>query len=230
MFSPDGSASKVNTPYNATVTTTQEKELADGSVVRSSVTTHQARDSAGRTRTESSLECQPGSDGVSHRVFHIGVYDPTTGTSMIWTPDDPAKVLRVLHESRLPPVAKPVLAKPDTNTRHDAKVGRGCPCFPVFRTEDLGNRSIAGVIADGTRLTNKIPAGVGGKGQPSKNVREIWVARGLGLWMLRIEENPIKGRTTTEVVDLNQGEPDASLFTPPAGYKLEGQGSVKTSQ
>lgn len=34
---------KVGAPYSATVTTTQDKKLADGSVVHGSVTTYQAR-------------------------------------------------------------------------------------------------------------------------------------------------------------------------------------------
>lgn len=220
MFSY-GNVSKVNAPYSATATTKQENKLADGSVVHTSVTTHEARDSAGRRRVETSLGCQPGPDGERHPVVRIGVSNPATGTSTSWTPDDPAKVYRVIKIPVLTTVAKP---ETGMDIRQDA-AGRHALASMGIRTEDLGSKSIAGVIADGTRFIHKIPAGVGGKDQPSENVSEIWVARGLGLWMLRIVENPIDGRTTTEVVDLKQGEPDASLFAPPAGYKLEEQGA-----
>jgi hypothetical protein len=41
--------------------------------------------------------------------------------------------------------------------------------------------------------------------------------------MLRIQDDPQNGRTTTEVTDFKLAEPDPSLFAPPPGYKVEEQ-------
>lgn len=38
--------------------------------------------------------------------------------------------------------------------------------------------------------------------------------------MLRIDDDPQNGRTTTEGTSLTLAEPDPSLFVPPPGYKL----------
>jgi hypothetical protein len=84
--------------------------------------------------------------------------------------------------------------------------------------EDLGSKSIAGVMADGTRTVNTVPSGQAGNDQPTKIVDETWVAKDLDLALLRIEDNSRTGRTTTEVVNLKKGELEASLFGTPAGY------------
>ena len=42
----------------------------------------------------------------------------------------------------------------------------------------------------------------------------------MGLVLMAINDDPRRGRTTTEYEELNRGEPDPSLFTPPADYKV----------
>ena len=75
-------------------------------------------------------------------------------------------------------------------------------------------------MADGTRTVNTPRPGQAKTVSPGKIVDETWVAKDLDLAMLRGRvEGRGTGRTTTEVVDLKPGEPDASLlFTAPAGY------------
>ncbi len=95
-----------------------------------------------------------------------------------------------------------------------------------IHTEDLGSKTIAGVVAKGTRTVQTVPAGQAGISQPIKIVNEIWIFEDLDLWMLSIDDNSATGKTTTEVVDLKLGEPDASLFSPPpADYKLQEHGA-----
>src|SRR5580700_4829331 len=74
-----GPIPKVGSPYTATLTTTQDRTLADGSVVHGSVTTYQARDTAGRLWQKRSLGCQPGPDGERHPVLQTMVSDPGNG-------------------------------------------------------------------------------------------------------------------------------------------------------
>jgi hypothetical protein len=210
-------AYKIGAPYTATVTETHEQKLPDGSVVRGSATTHQARDSAGKTFEERSMGCQPGPDGERHPVVQRLISDAANGTTTSWNVDDPAKVLHVLH--RPPRVARPP-AKADEG--EDAAARQALAQMGI-QEEDLGSKSIAGVVAQGTRTVNAAPAGRAGS-NPLKIVDETWVAKDLDLAVLRINDNSAAGKTTTEVVELKLGEPDASLFAPPAGYKVEEQG------
>src|SRR5450631_4541398 len=89
-----GAVPKVGAPYSATVKTTHEQKLADGTSIYSTVTNHQARDAAGRTWEARSLGCQAGPDGERHPVMQEMEYDPGTRTTISWRVDDPAKVLR----------------------------------------------------------------------------------------------------------------------------------------
>ena len=207
-----GPVAKVGAPYSATVTTTQDQTLANGSVVHGSVTTYQARDAAGKVWEKTSLGCQPGPDGERHPVLQILVSDPRTRTTISWKVDDPAKVLRVVHEP-----ARVVPPPATTDEREEAAARRAMEEMGIH-TEDLGSKNIAGVVADGSRTVNTLPASQAGNHQPIKIVDETWVAKDLDLAMLRINDNSRTGRTTTEVVDLKQGEPDPLLFAPPAGY------------
>jgi hypothetical protein len=210
---------KVGAPYSATVATTQDKKLEDGSVVHGSVTTYQARDATGRTWEKRSLGCQLGADGERHPVVQILVYDPKKQTTISWSVDDPAKVYRSVHTApvRLPPAK--------TDEKSEAAARRAMEQMGIHM-EDLGSKTIAGVMTDGTRTVQTVLAGQAGISQPIKIVRETWVFEDLNLRMLQIDDNSATGKTTTEVVNLKMGELDASLFAPPADYKLEGQ-SVK---
>lgn len=199
-------------PYSATVITTQDRTLADGSIVHGSVTTYQTRDAAGRTWQKRSLGCQPGPDGERHPVFQILVSDPATGTTISWKVDDPAKVFRVLHN----PPRKPL--PPVTTDKSKEAAGIRAMEEMGIHTEDLGSKKIAGVMADGTRFVNTVPAGQAGNDRPIKIVNESWVSKDLGLTMLSINDNSKTGRMATEVVDLKQGAPDPALFAPPANY------------
>jgi len=39
--------------------------------------------------------------------------------------------------------------------------------------------------------------------------------------VMRVHKDPWSGEVTTKVTNIRRGEPDASLFTPPADYKVE---------
>jgi hypothetical protein len=87
-------------------------------------------------------------------------------------------------------------------------------------SEKLGTRMIAGFLCDGNRTTGTTPVGEIGNDKPIVIMGESWVARDTGIVMLRIQDQPGDGRTTTEVTDLKLADPDTSLFAPPPDYKL----------
>jgi len=52
-------------------------------------------------------------------------------------------------------------------------------------------------------------------------LHEQWHSNDHKILLKMINDDPRRGRTTVEVEDLVLSEPDASLFTVPAGYKIE---------
>jgi hypothetical protein len=71
---------------------------------------------------------------------------------------------------------------------------------------------INGVPCNGSRLTTTTPIGERGNDLPMARIGEQWVSRDLGIMMLHIVESEETGHTVTEVTDLVQYEPDASVF------------------
>ena len=213
-----GTVPKTNAPYSATVVTTHDQKLADGNVIHGSATTQQARDSEGGTRSETSAGCIYGEDGQLHPVVRVSIYDPITRTSLSWSTNDGGpKIVRVFHRTER------VAAAPSTTAAQQVQPRVRPPAPPRARNENLGIKTIAGVMAEGSRTVRTIPAGQEGNEQPMEVLDEMWVAKDIGLAMLKISDDPRSGRTTTEVTELNQGEPDAALFAAPAGYTMEEQ-------
>jgi hypothetical protein len=218
-----GGQNRSGAPYSATVKTTHEQKLADGNAIHGSTTTHQARDSAGRTMTEIAAGCTYGPDGQLQALIRITVNDSETRTLLSWTVNDSSqkKIARVVHQPELVP-AKPSV---QTSQRLQAAQMRQRSRTEV-RSENLGSKIIAGVMAEGNRMTRTVPAGEEGNDLQLEIVDETWTAKDLGLIVVRISDDPRHGRDTTEIVELKQGEPDPALFVPRADYTLEEQ-SVK---
>ena len=216
-------------PYTGKVRTTFEQKLADGNTIHSSSEVREARDSEGRWMTERQMGCAPGSDGQMHPLTFVNVNDPVAHTSMNWTEGDDLqpKVVHVFHQPQpQTPIQKQELTPEQQEQRQkmlEALQTRAQDQRADTRTEQLGTKTIAGIGADGFRTTRTIPAGAQGNDLPMEIVNETWRSKDLGLTLMRINDDPRRGRTTAEYIELQQGEPDPALFNPPAGYTIEEQ-------
>ena len=92
-----------------------------------------------------------------------------------------------------------------------------------WQTENLGSREFAGIVANGTRRTLTIPAGEQGNALPLVTVNESWTSSQLNLDVMAIFDDPRRGRTTVEIIELHRGDPDPSLFSPPKDYIVKEQ-------
>jgi hypothetical protein len=214
-----GAFPKTGAPYSATVQTTYEQKFADGNAIHGQVVTHDYRDSAGRLRSETTTSlCNIGPDGQYRPVFSVSINDPVARISIYWRINDIGeKIARFAHQpdpkSTPPPPPlteeqrKLIALAQERSTRNS-------------HSEKLGTRIIAGFLCDGNRTTGTTPAGEIGNDKPIEVMGEGWIARDTGIMMLRIQDEPGDGRTTTEVTDLSLTEPDPSLFAPPPDYKL----------
>jgi hypothetical protein len=206
-------------PFTATGKTTFEQKLPDGNRIHAETITHQARDSGGRTWTESTQGCDIGEDGQSHPRKSIQVYDPKARTTMNWQVDlISPKVVRVYHQD--PPSPNKSLTPEEIAEQQKRAKLAMLQNRAESHTEQLGTRDFHGQTAQGTRTTRTIPAGQEGNDLPLVTVTERWLSRDLGLTLMSVTDDPRRGKTTFEYEELNLGEPDPSLFVAPEGYKV----------
>jgi hypothetical protein len=95
------------------------------------------------------------------------------------------------------------------------------------KTESLGVQNIEGVQAEGTRSTTTIPAGAIGNERAIDVVYEKWYSKDLQMTILSKHNDPRSGEQTYRLTNIRRDEPPASLFTPPADYKLIESGAPK---
>jgi hypothetical protein len=94
---------------------------------------------------------------------------------------------------------------------------------PERKTEKLGGKTIAGVYAEGTRLTITYPVGFFGNDKPIIAFHETWMSSDLKLVVLSVDDDPRTGARITEVTNLDRGEPNPALFQVPEGYTIRDQ-------
>jgi hypothetical protein len=196
--------------YTATVKQTFEQSLSDGNTIRWTVEAVQARDEAGRTMRQFIQGCEPDAGQWQLRI-RTSIVDPASKTDTSWNSGPGSMALTtVFHqtESTTPPDWKEIARTPSA------------PYKPEMTRENLGTRTIAGMEATGTRITEIVPAGQEGNDMPLKIVHETWLNPQNHTTLLAIDDDPRTGHHTWEVESLTVGPPDPALFTPPPNYKL----------
>jgi len=87
--------------------------------------------------------------------------------------------------------------------------------------EELGEQTIEGILATGTRTTSTIAAGVLDNEQPIRIVSEEWFSPELQVLVMTKHSDPRVGETTYRLVNVSRTEPAKSLFELPAGYTIK---------
>jgi hypothetical protein len=102
----------------------------------------------------------------------------------------------------------------------EARAGRGGRGEGVANRESLGEQTVEGVTATGTRTTTTIAAGAVGNEQPITIVSEQWYSSELQMLVLTKHNDPRAGETVYRVTNIVRSEPDQSLFQVPSDYTL----------
>ena len=229
-----------NAPFCATVLTGRIQNLADGNRIQQTSSERICRDSKGRTRRE--MDPSSRVDGTSH------------GPRLMTTISDPiANVAYTLNERQRTAWKHPmrIAASGSTVIRTGDSKFTGNSSFsnflltpnpnsrviingkelkpPDFNVEDLGEDSINGFPAKGTRITRTIPAGEMGNEQPMKVVTERWFSETLKMTLRTKQSDPRMGDTLTELTNISTAEPDPSLFQVPADYTIEDPPNLRVS-
>ena len=164
-----------------------------------------------------------GAAGARGRVGGGGVMTPAEAAEASKRLETEVKALadaKATYEARMAAEGKPAapVAAPALTP---ALRGGGPGSSGETTREELGNQTIEGVIANGSRSTTVIPAGAIGNLQPIKIVSEQWMANDLKVLVLTRFSDPRTGETTYKLQNIVRAEPDRSLFSPPPDYTVK---------
>lgn len=208
-------------PFSAVVTTESTTVFSDGNRILRSNTVRYFRDGQGRTRTERNFAIT-GEDVTAQARPRISINDPVSGERILLFPEH--KLAFVIQQ----PATGAALA-PKTADAADRSppfglmgIGMGIGAEPFTEasaaTTSLGEKTVNGTLAQGTRWVRTIPSGAIGNEKPITSTREEWFSADLGLIVQITQQSTLGGRVTLNLTQLDRSEPDPSLFTVPAGY------------
>jgi len=223
-------------PFCATVSTEHTQNLSDGNRIHTTDSSTLCRDSEGRTRREASLNLM-GAAAQASTPKLVTIVDPVAGVRYILDATD-----KIAHKMPLktfgpdgPPPDGPIGPRKGDRVMIVQDSGGSGPNL-FFKdieinktgpdssnppaTENLGDQTINGIHATGSRVTTTIPAGKMGNEKPIIVTSERWYSPELQATVMTKHNDPWSGELKTEFTNVNTSEPDASLFTVPSDYKV----------
>jgi hypothetical protein len=218
-----GGQGVTGSPVSAREETRTVQTLGDGTQLDSSEVSQFYRDNQGRTRMERTV------DGKTI----VQIVDPVASVRITLDPaaKSATRITMVGAGRGGRGVATDTVRTNSTETSGGVPGvlmvmpdGGGRPHFnPQVKEEDLGLQMQNGIMAEGTRVTNTIPAGAIGNNRDIQEVNERWYSKDLQMMVKTINSDPRFGITTYEMTNISQAAPDAGLFMIPAGYTITEQ-------
>lgn len=233
-------------PFSAQAVTQTTQVLADGNQINHTETSQLFRDSAGRTRHESTLSVVgPWAAAKTPRQI-VNISDPVAGFNYMLDVNDKTAVKLPFHsgpgrmkEARVmmmgggggnvvfqksiegpdAPVTAGVAVASDAEPDSQNKIQR--------TTESLGTQQMAGVTAEGTRTTETVPAGLIGNKNPIVAISERWYSPDLHVTVYSKRIDPRFGTTVYQLTGITRAEPDASLFQVPPDYTIKDKPGIQ---
>lgn len=170
-----------------------------------------ARDNLGRIHNEMRAMV-PASVRTTPALLVVHVYDPQNRMNEYLYPQQKTYRMQMLNR---PPATDTIedFASPSSASQ---------PSSQYTRQEDLGQRTIAGVPANGVRITQTLPPDVSGTNAEVVVTDEYWYSEDLRMNLAVRHNDPRTGSFAATVTAVNRGQPDASLFSVPADYRMAG--------
>ena len=221
-------------PYSATITNESVQTLADGNRIVQSSTGTTARDSHGRTRQDAPMP-PIGNLSAANAPHLVFIMDPVAQASYTLNLTDKTAEKMSIPSGAPGPSAATAGARQVFVTQSGAVQVPDAPPPPPanaiakslgseehaeLTTEDLGTETMEGLLVTGTRTTRTIPAGEIGNEKPISIVTEVWTSPDLKTIVYSKRSDPRMGEQTFKLANIVRAEPDASLFTVPADFKL----------
>jgi len=219
-------------PYSATITNESVQTLADGNRIVQSSTGTTARDSRGRTRQDAPLP-PIGNLSAANAPHLVFIMDPVAQVSYTLNLTDKTAEKMSIPSGAPGPSAATAGARQVFVTQSGAVQVPDAPPPAIaiakslgseehaeVTTEDLGTETMEGLLVTGARTTRTIPAGEIGNEKPISIVTEVWTSPDLKTIVYSKRSDPRMGEQTFKLANIVRAEPDASLFTVPADFKL----------
>jgi hypothetical protein len=219
-------------PYSAEAVTETTQTLPDGNRIVNKSTSKIYRDSAGRERREQPLPSFGKLASGDTAPVMIMISDPVAKVnysletrSKTATKMPAPGLLRMADKAGMvggtfTAIAPAPLAGGGGNQIFFSQGRLATAPQSAQKKEDLGQRTIDGVVADGTRTTTTIPAGEVGNERPIDVVSERWYSSDLQVLVMSKDTDPRMGETTYQLTNVSRVEPAASFFEVPADYQL----------
>lgn len=233
-------------PYSATITNESTQTLTDGTHIVQNSTGTTARDAQGRTRQDAALPAigNLSAADAPHLVF---IMDPVTQTSYTLNLTDktaqkmsmPPRMQQADSSAGTSGGMSSAGGIFFTRMAGAAALDPGMPGMPPpgpagivihkeligdesaqVSTEDLGTQTMEGLMVNGVRTTRTIPEGQIGNDKPISIVTEVWTSPDLKTIVYSKRSDPRMGEQTFKLTNVVRAEPDASLFTVPADFKM----------
>ena len=234
----DASPVKGN-PFCGTISTEHTQVFADGNRIHTTETSLLCRDSQGRIRREAEINLL-GASTQKDLPKIVTIVDPVAGVRYML--DSNMKIARKMpiEPSVLPPDAVTKSSGPMTvvvRGETDGAAGGPAPGNVMFystttmakhagpadnppNVENLGDQTIGGIHATGSRVTTTIPVGKMGNEQPILVQSETWTSPELKATVMTKHTDPWAGELKTQLTNVNNSEPDPSLFAIPSDYRI----------
>jgi hypothetical protein len=228
-------------PYSATITNESVQTLADGNRIVQNNSGTTARDSEGRTRQDAALP-MIGNLSAANAPHIVFIMDPVAHVSYTLNLTDKTAQKLAMPSGTVGGAAGTIATGAVTKEKvffaqsADVAASGGqisAPPPPMFlqktvigddeaqaTTEDLGTQNMEGLQVTGVRTTRTIPVGEIGNEKPIVMVTEVWTSPDLKTVVYSKRSDPRMGEQTFKLNNITRAEPDASLFTVPADFKL----------
>jgi hypothetical protein len=198
-------------PFTAVARTTISRVFTSGT--QRTVTTEDriARDGEGRILREQHL---PWTEDPKQPVYYINILDPKSMENIHIDPQKHLEVERPVDQKYAWDYA------PYDGTQYRLAVKPGVS----VNTKLLGDQQINGLKCWGERTTYLFAPGTyKGNQQTVTRTWEIWYAKEIGadVRIVAHDADPEAGDQQTDLIDVTYGEPDPSIFTPPANYATQ---------
>lgn len=226
-------------PFCATVVTEHTQSLSDGNRIHTTDSSTLCRDGEGRTRRDAGLNLLgAGQETAAPKL--VTIVDPVAAVRYLLDSENkiaqkmplmkevrtidadgsasahgPAEGKQVMIYQRAGSSGGDVMFNDVTVKKIGPDSGENTPS-----SENLGDQTFDGIHATGTRITTTIPAGKMGNEKPITVTSERWYSPELKVTVMTKHNDPWAGELKTELKSVNAAEPDASLFTVPADYKV----------
>jgi hypothetical protein len=206
-------------PFSAVAVSESTQTLADGNHITRKTQTNLFRDSQGRLRKEVTIS---GFAASSQPKSFAVISDPVANANFVLHPETKVAEKMDGHGGRgMKGLAKGALSG-KWQAREQQEIASG-----NLKKEDLGTQTIAGMSAQGTRMTRTIPAGQMGNEKPIVIVHETWFSNELQMVVMSKRTNPWIGETTYTLTKIQRAEPGPSLFTVPSDFTVQEAGRGK---